>query len=239
MSLYCTFNSFKGLNMSTITPQCTTSLSTWLYHHVLSSITDWEKSIIPPIVVTPQWGCSDTRVIVVHPTHWPNLPLSCLLAVSLLTGTPSTVALTWTACSTSIQGMDLCSCSKAWTERRQLGIIFQSLPLSSVSLAGTGTICIDDVMYWCRVEMYGARQNVWCPSVSVIVTYQGGNSMTSSIPLNIASRTGWMGNGKESVHPKLQRHFSHVDSFSPGFWESASGIVPIECVHNKVCRLSE
>lgn len=90
--------------------------------------------------------------------------------------------------------MDLCSCSKAWTERRQLGIIFQLSPLSSVSPTGAGTNCRDDVMYWCRVEMHGARQSVWHLGVSAIVTYHGENSMTSSIPLNIVSRAGWMGN---------------------------------------------
>ena len=53
----------------------------------------------------------------------PHLPL-------VVIGIQLTVALTWTISSMSIPGMDLCSCSKAWTERRQLGIIYQSLPLS-------------------------------------------------------------------------------------------------------------
>lgn len=147
MSSHCTFNSFKDI--STITPQCTTSLLIWLYHHVLSSITGWEKSIMLPIVVPPWWGCTDTAVTVVHPTHWPSLALSHLPAVSPVTGTLSTAGLTWTACSTSTQGMDLCSCSKAWTERKLPGIIFQSSPLSSVSPAGGWNY----MQTWCDVLM--------------------------------------------------------------------------------------
>lgn len=155
MSPHCTFNRFTDLNLSTI--HYTTSLLTRLHQHVHCSIIDWEKSIILLTVVTTWWGSTDTRVIEVHPTLWLNLALSHLLPVLFLTGTLLTVALTWTACSTSIQGTVLCFCWEAWTEKRPLGTIFQSLPLSSVSLAGGRTICGYDVMYWCGVKMYVAR----------------------------------------------------------------------------------
>ncbi|XP_068423371.1 cadherin-6-like isoform X5 [Clinocottus analis] len=46
--------------------------------------------------------------------------------------TPSTATPTWTAGSVYIQRMDLCSCSEAWTGRRQPGITFQSLLQSSI-----------------------------------------------------------------------------------------------------------
>lgn len=64
-------------------------------------------------------------------TQWLNFH-----TVLLVTDTRSTVTLTWITCSASIQGMGLCSCSKAWTERREPGTIFQLSPPSWVSPTG-------------------------------------------------------------------------------------------------------
>lgn len=80
-------------------------------------------------------------------------------SLSHLLVTPSTVALTGATSSTSIQRTDLCSCSKAWTERRLHGIIFQLLPQSWVSPVGSGTVCTAHVIYWWRVKLLEVRQH--------------------------------------------------------------------------------